>query len=372
MADIPGLIEGAHEGAGLGTRFLGHVERCGVLLHLVDGTEDDVVGAYRTVRAELEAYGHGLADKTEVVALNKIDALDKDAIKKKRAALKRAAGRGKTVLAISAVAGSGVQDALRAHPRPGRRRSARRSSPSRSGLRAMSAESGAAALDQAAGAARLPTPSASSSRSARRCWSTRPAASSGATGSTRWPTTSRCCRARGQEVILVSSGAIAVGRRHLGLPPGALRLEEKQAAAATGQIRLAHAYQESARAPRHHRRADPADARRHRGAPPPSQRARRRSRRLLAARRRAGHQRERHGRDRRDPLRRQRPAGRARRADDQRRHAGAAVRHRRPLHRRSQARPERAAHRPGDPRDHAARSRRWPARRRPATARAAW
>jgi GTP-binding protein len=113
MADIPGLIEGAHEGKGVGTRFLGHIERCGVLLHLVDGTEDNVAAAYRTVRGELEAYGHGLVDKAEVVALNKCDALQPDVIKKKLAALKRAAGRGKTVLAISAVAGSGVQDALR-------------------------------------------------------------------------------------------------------------------------------------------------------------------------------------------------------------------------------------------------------------------
>src|SRR5690606_21512948 len=91
MADIPGLIEGAHEGRGVGTRFLGHVERCGVLLHLVDGTEEDVAAAYRTVRGELEAYGHGLAEKAEVVALNKCDALDTDAIKTKLAALRRAA-----------------------------------------------------------------------------------------------------------------------------------------------------------------------------------------------------------------------------------------------------------------------------------------
>jgi GTPase len=114
MADIPGLIEGAHEGKGVGTRFLGHVERCGVLLHLVDGTEENVAAAYRTVRGELEAYGHGLTDKAELVALTKCDALDKDAIKKKLAALKRAAGRGKTVVAISAVAGIGMQDTLRA------------------------------------------------------------------------------------------------------------------------------------------------------------------------------------------------------------------------------------------------------------------
>jgi GTP-binding protein len=77
IADIPGLIEGASEGAGLGTRFLGHVERSGCLIHLIDGTQDDVVaGAYHTIRNELEAYGAGLAEKAEVLALNKVDALD--------------------------------------------------------------------------------------------------------------------------------------------------------------------------------------------------------------------------------------------------------------------------------------------------------
>jgi GTP-binding protein len=75
LADLPGLIEGASEGSGLGTRFLGHVERCAVILHLIDGTEDDVVGAYRTIRRELADYGHGLADKPEIVGLNKIDAI---------------------------------------------------------------------------------------------------------------------------------------------------------------------------------------------------------------------------------------------------------------------------------------------------------
>ena len=83
IADIPGLIEGAHDGAGLGTRFLGHVERCRVLLHLVDATSEDVAGAYRTVRAELKAYGGGLAKKKEIVALSKIDALDDDTIAKR-------------------------------------------------------------------------------------------------------------------------------------------------------------------------------------------------------------------------------------------------------------------------------------------------
>jgi GTP-binding protein len=114
LADIPGLIEGAHEGKGVGTRFLGHIERCGVLLHLVDGTEDDVAAAYRTVRGELEAYGHGLVEKKEIVALSKCDALDAAAIKKKLAALRKSAGRGKKVMAISAVAGIGMTEALRA------------------------------------------------------------------------------------------------------------------------------------------------------------------------------------------------------------------------------------------------------------------
>jgi GTP-binding protein len=110
LADIPGLIEGAAEGAGLGVRFLGHVERCAALLHLVDGTQEDVVGAYQTVRKELEAYGEGLSAKAEVVALNKIDALSPDEIAAKQAALSQAVGR--TVLAISGVSGQGVRGAL--------------------------------------------------------------------------------------------------------------------------------------------------------------------------------------------------------------------------------------------------------------------
>ena len=112
IADIPGLIEGAHEGTGLGDRFLGHVERCRVLLHLIDGTEDDVALAYQTVRRELEAYGQGLADKPEIVALNKIDALGQEQTDAQRHVLERAAG-GK-VITISGVAGTGMTDALRA------------------------------------------------------------------------------------------------------------------------------------------------------------------------------------------------------------------------------------------------------------------
>ena len=91
LADIPGLIEGAHEGAGLGDRFLGHIERCRVLLHLVDGTGEHAGEAYKTVRAELDAYGAGLADKPEIVALNKADALTPEAAE---AAARAAQARG--------------------------------------------------------------------------------------------------------------------------------------------------------------------------------------------------------------------------------------------------------------------------------------
>jgi GTP-binding protein len=112
LADIPGLIEGAHEGTGLGDRFLGHVERCRVLLHLVDGTGEHAGKAYKTVRAELEAYGGGLADKAEVVALNKADALTPEALKEQVTRLKRAAGRAPLV--VSGAAGTGVPEVLRA------------------------------------------------------------------------------------------------------------------------------------------------------------------------------------------------------------------------------------------------------------------
>jgi GTP-binding protein len=83
LADIPGLIEGAHEGAGLGTRFLGHIERCAVLLHMIDVTADDPVAAYKTVRAELKAYSKLLADKQEIIAFNKVDAIDEKELEKK-------------------------------------------------------------------------------------------------------------------------------------------------------------------------------------------------------------------------------------------------------------------------------------------------
>ncbi len=110
IADIPGLIEGAHEGAGIGDRFLGHVERCAALLHLVDGTQDDVARAYRTVRGELASYGHGLADKKEIVALTKADALNENEIEDKQKALSAAAGRKTHV--ISAAANIGLKPLL--------------------------------------------------------------------------------------------------------------------------------------------------------------------------------------------------------------------------------------------------------------------
>ncbi len=112
IADLPGLIAGAHEGVGLGDKFLGHAERCGAVLHLVDGTEREIVRAYKTIRGELDAYGHGLGGKPEIVALNKMDAIPKAALVKKRAALEKACGH--EVFAISGVSGEGIEQVLRA------------------------------------------------------------------------------------------------------------------------------------------------------------------------------------------------------------------------------------------------------------------
>ena len=112
LADLPGLIEGAAEGAGLGTRFLGHVERCKVLLHLVDGSAADPARAYRTIRRELAEYGHGLEDRPELVALNKADAMTPQARASRVKALSRATG--KPVMLISGASGEGVSEVLRA------------------------------------------------------------------------------------------------------------------------------------------------------------------------------------------------------------------------------------------------------------------
>jgi GTPase len=124
LADIPGLIEGAHEGHGLGDRFLGHVERCRVLLHLVDSTGENAGADYRTIRRELAAYGGGLDEKAEIVALSKVDAVDEDTLKKQKERLKRvmreygpplAEGvKRASPLELSAVAGTRVTETLRA------------------------------------------------------------------------------------------------------------------------------------------------------------------------------------------------------------------------------------------------------------------
>jgi GTP-binding protein len=123
LADIPGLIEGAHDGLGLGDRFLGHVERCGALIHLVDVTGENAGAAYRTIRRELAAYGAGLAEKVEIVALSKVDAVDEETLKKQRERLRRAmradgppleaGAKRPPPLEISAVSGQGVKEALR-------------------------------------------------------------------------------------------------------------------------------------------------------------------------------------------------------------------------------------------------------------------
>jgi GTP-binding protein len=110
IADIPGLIEGASEGAGLGHRFLGHVERCEILLHLVDASQDDVVGDWETIREEIAAYENGLTDKREILALNKCDLIDSEILKEKQSALSKASG--KDVQLISGATGDGVKQVL--------------------------------------------------------------------------------------------------------------------------------------------------------------------------------------------------------------------------------------------------------------------
>ena len=111
LADIPGLIEGAHEGVGIGDRFLGHVERCQVLLHLVSAQEEDVAKAYQIIRDELEAYGHGLSEKPEVVALSQIDILDEETKQLKQKQLEQISG--KKIHLLSAVTHAGIEETLR-------------------------------------------------------------------------------------------------------------------------------------------------------------------------------------------------------------------------------------------------------------------
>ena len=110
LADIPGLIEGAHQGAGIGDRFLGHVERCATLIHLVDAGAEDVIASYNTVRGELDAYGHGLTEKPEIIVLSKGDTIPAEDMRAKQDALSQALDQ--PVLTISAVAQDGVQPVL--------------------------------------------------------------------------------------------------------------------------------------------------------------------------------------------------------------------------------------------------------------------
>jgi GTP-binding protein len=129
LADLPGLIEGAHEGVGLGDRFLGHAERCASILHLIDGTSDGIAKSYRMIRAELEAYGHGLGEKPEIVALNKADAISEAQLAKKRTALEKACGH--KVHVISGVTGEGIRAVLRAMAREVNRRRVERAEEAR-------------------------------------------------------------------------------------------------------------------------------------------------------------------------------------------------------------------------------------------------
>lgn len=110
LADIPGLIEGAHNGAGLGDRFLGHVERCAVILHLVDCTEESVVDRWKTIRSEMDAYGQGLSEKPEIIALNKTDAISQSEVAHKKRELETASGS--KVYPISGVSQNGIKEIL--------------------------------------------------------------------------------------------------------------------------------------------------------------------------------------------------------------------------------------------------------------------
>jgi GTP-binding protein len=110
IADIPGLIEGAHEGTGLGTRFLGHVERCSALLHLIDATQDNIVGAYETIRNELKLYGAGLVKRPEIVALTKMDAIGEELAEDQARLLEKATGQ--KPLIISSVSGHNIDKTL--------------------------------------------------------------------------------------------------------------------------------------------------------------------------------------------------------------------------------------------------------------------
>ena len=233
LADIPGLIEGAHEGVGIGDRFLGHVERTRVLLHLVSAQEESPGKAYKTVRAELEAYGNGLAEKPEIVALSQVDTLDAATAKKKAASLKRAAGRAP----VHAVGRDGRRRRGGA-ARADRRVIGARGAPEAASERSTLAELGLAMSDPVAEEYRRITVKIGSAllvdrqTGLKREWlaSLADDVASLASG--------------GAEILVVSSGAIALGRTILGLGKRTLKLEESQAAAAVGQIALAGAWSE--------------------------------------------------------------------------------------------------------------------------------
>ena len=233
LADLPGLIEGAHEGVGLGDRFLGHAERCGAILHLVDGTDDAIAKTYKTIRAELEAYGHGLGDKPEIVALNKIDAIPKAAIAKKKArAGKSLRSRGPSPSPASPA--PGVDTVLRALAKEVQKRRKPQAKP------AKAVKSGEGEMDAMSGLlsnAKLVVVKVGSS-----CWSMAPAARFAATGWFRSAPTSRRCGARARKSFWFHPAPSRWDASCLKLPAGALRLEESQAAAAAGQVRLAQAY----------------------------------------------------------------------------------------------------------------------------------
>ena len=252
MADIPGLIEGAHEGAGLGTRFLGHVERCRALLHLVDGTQDDVVGAYRTVRGELKAYGGNLARKKEIVALNKTDAMTAGGHRGQARAARQGEPQGgardlRRLGPRRAAAAARADEAGRQAARPPRRKP-RELAPALAGPPAGRQD-------------RLRPPGRRDQGEIRRDWLE------------AWPTTSPRLHKGGCEVILVSSGAIASAARISSCRPArssSRKAGRRRHRPDPARPRLAG----GAGAARHHRGAGPADARRYRGAPPLPQRPR--------------------------------------------------------------------------------------------------
>ncbi len=227
VADVPGLIEGASGGAGLGVRFLGHLERTAVLIHMIDATGEDPVAAWRTIRTELDAYAAGLESKPEIVALNKIDAVGSAARKALAKTMRAATGAPPHL--ISAVSGEGVKELLQGGARQGARTRFSKDGDQRGGdLGAVSLISTARLIVVKVGSALLVDP--------------RTGAADGAWLGAFAADVARLS-ARGQKLVIVSSGAVALGRARLGLRRRALTLAEKQAAAAAGQSLLMRAWE---------------------------------------------------------------------------------------------------------------------------------